>query len=135
MDLKNPKICVATTVHYPLDTRIYFKQVRSLSERFAVDYYAKVLGPPAYAEGTGTRGWQIGAGWLTLLRGSRGNPTNVEITFDMETPTQAEKLQQAFIDAGGKGTPPSNQLMYVPIRACPIVDPFGTEILVISRLS
>lgn len=35
------KICVATTVHYAFDTRIYFKQVRSLSESNLVDYYAQ----------------------------------------------------------------------------------------------
>jgi hypothetical protein len=26
----------------------------------AVGYYQQVLGPPAYVEGQGTRGWQIG---------------------------------------------------------------------------
>lgn len=34
------KICVATSAHYAFDTRIYFKQIRSLSKRFVVDYYA-----------------------------------------------------------------------------------------------
>jgi len=34
---------VATTVHYAFDTRIYFKQVMSLSKRFLVDYYARQL--------------------------------------------------------------------------------------------
>lgn len=37
------KICIATTVHHPLDTRIYFKQVRSLSLHFTVDYYAQAF--------------------------------------------------------------------------------------------
>lgn len=34
------KICVATTVHYHLDTRVYYRQVCSLSKVFTVDYYA-----------------------------------------------------------------------------------------------
>jgi hypothetical protein len=100
----------------------------------AVSYYAKVLGPPNYVQGKGTRGWRIGDGWLTLLQGKTGNPRNVEITFQMETPEQAEMLQRAFIEAGGKGTAPSDQLMYVPVRSCPVVDPFGVEILIISPL-
>ncbi len=100
----------------------------------AISYYKKVLGPPDYVEGTGTKGWRIGAGWLTILKGTSGNPKNVEITFEMKTVNQAEKLQQAFIDAGGKGSPPSNKFMYTPVRFCPVTDPFGTELLVISQL-
>ncbi len=41
MKYANLRICVATTVHYAFDTRIYFKQVRSLSKRFIVDYYSQ----------------------------------------------------------------------------------------------
>lgn len=37
------KICVATTVHYALDTRIYYKQVQSLTKKYSVDYYAKAI--------------------------------------------------------------------------------------------
>jgi hypothetical protein len=101
----------------------------------AVAYYQQVLGLPAYVEGKGTRGWQIGNGWLTLLEGKSGNPRNVEVTLQMETPKDAEKLQQAFIEAGGKGPAPSDELMYEPIRSCPVRDPFGTEILIISPLA
>lgn len=100
----------------------------------AVDYYEAVLGPPAYVEGQWTRGWQIGAGWLTLLKGKGGSPMNVEITFALETPEEAEALQRAFLAAGGQGPAPSDQLMYTPIRSCPVTDPFGTEILVIGPL-
>jgi hypothetical protein len=100
----------------------------------AVSYYEKVLGPPGYVEGEGTRGWAIGGGWLTLLQGKSGNPRNVEVTFAMATPEQAEQLQRAFLAAGGRGAAPSDQLMYVPIRSCPVVDPFGTEILIVSPL-
>jgi hypothetical protein len=100
----------------------------------AVRYYQQVLGLPAYVEGEGTRGWQIGSGWLTLLKGKSGNPRNVEITFRMEKPEEAERLQRAFTEAGGEGPVPSDQLMYEPIRSCPVRDPFGTEILIISPL-
>jgi hypothetical protein len=100
----------------------------------AVAYYQEVLGPPAYKEGKGTNGWQIGSAWLTLLTGSSGNPSNVEVTFQVDTPDEAEELHQRFIKAGGKGEPPSDQLMYLPIRYCPVQDPFGTDILIISPL-
>ena len=108
---------------------LFFEEFNS-----AVDYYQQILGPPAYVEGEGTRGWQVGSGWLTLLRGKSGNPRNVEVTLQMDTPQEAERLQRAFIAAGGEGPAPSDQLMYVPIRSCPVIDPLGTEILIISPL-
>ena len=74
----------------------------------AIAYYEKVLGPPAYAEGEGTRGWGIGEGWLTLLWGNSGNPKNVEVTFVVSSPAEAETLQRAFIAAGGQGEAPSD---------------------------
>jgi hypothetical protein len=101
----------------------------------AVGYYRQVLGPPAYVEGKGTKGWAIGSGWLTLLRGRSGNPRNVEVTLQMKTPEEAERLQRAFIEAGGEGPAPSDQLMYESIRSCPVRDPFGTEFLIISPLA
>ena len=101
----------------------------------AVAYYRQVLGLPAYVEGEGTRGWPIGSGWLTLLRGTSGNPRNVEVAFQMETPAEAERLQQAFIEAGGTGPAPSDALMYEPISSCPVRDPFGTELMIISPLA
>jgi len=108
---------------------LYFEEFDS-----AVDYYQQVLGPPAYVEGKCTRGWPIGPGWLTLLQGKSGNPRNVEVTLQVETPEEAERLHRAFIEAGGKGPAPSDQLMYEPIRFCPVRDPFGTELLIISPL-
>jgi hypothetical protein len=99
-----------------------------------VEYYSAVLGPPAYVEGEGTRGWRIGEGWLTLFKAKNGAPSNVEITFMMETPTEAEALQRAFIEVGGAGEAPSDQIMYEPIRYCPVRDPFGTDIIVVSPL-
>jgi hypothetical protein len=108
---------------------LYFEEFGS-----AVGYYRQVLGPPAYVEGEGTVGWPIGPGWLTLLRGKSGSPRNVEVTLQLETPEEAERLQRAFIEAGGVGPAPSDQLMYEPIRSCPVRDPFGTEVLIISPL-
>ena len=99
-----------------------------------VEYYSAVLGPPAYVEGEGTRGWRIGEGWLTLFKAKEGTPGNVEITFIMETPAEAEALQRAFIEAGGTGEAPSDQLMYEPLRMCSVTDPFGTEILIVARI-
>ena len=100
----------------------------------AVAYYEQVLGPPNYIEGAGNRGWRIGAGWLTLFQGKSGAPQNIEVTFVMETPKQAEALQSTFIQAGGEGYPPSDELMYEPIRFCAVTDPFGTALLIISPL-
>lgn len=96
----------------------------------AVEYYRRALGPPAYVEGQGTRGWQIGGTWLTLLHGTTGNPQNVEVTFVMRTPREAERLQAALVEAGGEGEAPSDQLMYEPVRYCPVRDPFGTNIMI-----
>ena len=101
----------------------------------AVAYYTAVLGPPAYVEGTGTRGWPIGEGWLTLLKGGNGRPQNMELSLMMSTPAAAEALQSAFIAAGGKGPQPEDTLMYWPVRVCPVTDPFGMEILIFSRLT
>lgn len=99
----------------------------------AIGFYRQVLGPPAYVEGKSTNGWRIGSAWLTLLRGRHGNPENVEIQIVMKTPEEAERLQEAFIEAGGSGQAPSDQLMYEPIRSCPVKDPWGTELLIFSR--
>ncbi len=100
----------------------------------AVEFYEQVLGEPGYQEGTDTRGWRIGRGWLTLLRGSQGNPKNVELTFELDTPAEAEAMQQAFIQAGAQGTSPSDQLMYVPVRICPVVDPFGVDVMIFAKI-
>jgi hypothetical protein len=100
----------------------------------AVSYYTRVLGEPAYVEGTGTRGWQLGNTWLTLLKGETGNPQNMELNIIMQTPDEADRLQAAFIQAGGTGEPPSDQLMYQPVRYCAVDDPFGTHILIFCPL-
>ena len=100
----------------------------------AVAFFTAVFGPPSYVEGAGTRGWPVGDGWLTLLQGQAGNPQNVEITFTVATPNEAERLHAAFIAAGGQGEPPYDQLMYVPIRYCSVTSPQDTPLLVISPL-
>jgi len=108
---------------------LYFEEFDS-----AVSYYSNVLGPPAYSEGEDTRGWPIESSWLTLLKGSAGSPRNVEVSFMVDTADEAERLQRDFIEAGGEGPKPSDQLMYQPIRFCAVKDPFGTELLIISPL-
>lgn len=100
----------------------------------AVAFYQSVLGPASYVEGEDTRGWPIGTGWLTLLRGSNGDPRNVELTVELGTVAEAERLQAAFVDAGGRGGPPADRLMYRPVRTCPVADPFGTEWMIVAAL-
>lgn len=100
----------------------------------AVGYYSGVLGPPAYIEGQFTRGWRIGGTWLTLLKAETGSPQNIEMTIVMQTSQEAERLQAALIAAGGRGEAPSDQLMYQPVRYCPVRDPFGTNILIICPI-
>ncbi len=101
----------------------------------AVAFYEQVLGVAGYQEGADTRGWRIGQGWLTLLRGKQGNPQNVEITFELDTPAAAEAMQQAFIQAGAQGIAPSDQLMYTPVRICPVTDPFGVDVMIFAQLA
>jgi hypothetical protein len=108
-------------------TTLYFQDYDQ-----ATQYYERVLGPPAYVEGSGTKGWRVGDTWLTLLQGENGNPQNVEIAIVMHSSQEAERLQRAFVAAGGTASPPTDELMYVPIRMCPVIDPFGTPILIYS---
>ena len=107
---------------------LYFQQYQE-----ALDFYSLVLGPPNYKEGEFTHGWRIGSGWLTLLKGCEGRPQNVELSMIMATPEEAERLQQAFIAAGGIGQEPADVLMYDAVHVCPVKDPFGTEIMIFSR--
>ena len=74
------------------EVALYFEDFEA-----AVAYYESVLGPPGYLQGEGTRSWQVGGGWLTLLRGKNGSPRNVEVGFEMDTPEEAEKLRNAFV--------------------------------------
>jgi len=110
-------------------TTLYFEDYEA-----AVTFYSKVLGEPAYVEGTGTRGWQLGDTWLTLLKGKSGNPQNMELNIIMQTPGEADRLHAAFKDAGGIGEAASDELMYEPVRYCSVRDPFGTNILIICPL-
>jgi hypothetical protein len=108
---------------------VYFEDYEA-----AIAFYEKVLGSPAYVEGDGTRGWPIGNGWLTLLKGAQGNPQNIEITLELGSAEKAEALQAVFLSSGAKGQAPSDQLMYRPVRCCPVVDPFGLQIMIIAPL-
>jgi hypothetical protein len=100
----------------------------------ALEYYTVVLGPPNYIQGEFTHGWRLGNNWLTLFPSKTGCPKNIEITINMPSIGEAERLHQAFVDAGGVGEPPLDTLMYEPIRYCGVKDPFGTEIIIISPL-
>ncbi len=62
-------------------TTLYFSDYED-----AVDFYTRVLGDPAYVEGQGTRGWQLGNTWLTLLKGKSGNPKNLELNTSCGPP-------------------------------------------------
>lgn len=98
----------------------------------AIRFYTRVLGPPAYIEGDNTHGWRIGDAWLTVFPAKTGAPANVDFTLMMESPA-AEALHAAFLAAGATGQPPSDELMYQPLRYCPVTDPFGTQILIVAR--
>lgn len=111
-------------------TTVYFEDFEE-----AIAFYENVLGPPTYVEGDGTRGWPVGNGWLTMLKGEQGNPKNVEITLELESSGQAEALQAEFVVSGATGQAPSDQLMYRPVRCCPVTDPFGLHIMIIAPLA
>ena len=59
--------------------------------------------------------------------------------FDIPTdnlyaaPVMAADIQ-ALIAAGGTGRPPSDELMYIPMRFCSATDPFGTQWVIYSPL-
>jgi len=100
----------------------------------AVTYYTTVLGEPAYVEGKYPHGWRIGTIWLTLFPAKSGSPNNTEIHFLVSNIDEVDRLYTAFIEAGGKGDPPSDQLMYEPLCYCSVQDPFGTNILILCRI-
>lgn len=108
----------------------------------ALSFYSSVLDPAAYVEGDSTRGWKIGDFWLTLLPAVSGNPQNSEIAASpngepvlaMDSFEKSRRLHEAFMDAGGEGEEPADELMYEPARLYPASDPFGTNILIVARL-
>ena len=102
--------------------------------RRAVDYYSKVLGYPAHFEGENTRGWRIGQEWITLFPSTKADPQNMDLQILMKSVGEAEALHSAFIEAGGQGPAPSDELMYERLRFCSVQDPFGTDILIVSKL-
>ena len=93
----------------------------------ALDYYRTVFGDPAYVESDDTRGWRLGDTWLTLMPCGGGAPSRNEVSLELSSPAEAERLHAAMIEAGGRGSPPSDQLMYAPIRFCAVTDPHGTS--------
>jgi hypothetical protein len=99
----------------------------------ALDFYRAALGPPNYIEGEHTHGWKVGQTWLTLFPAKKGNPTNVEVGFYVETPEEVDRLYRALIEAGAQGEPPIDTLMYTPVRMCILTDPFGVSLSVVSQ--
>jgi len=99
----------------------------------ALAYYTEVLGPPAYIEGESTHGWRMGNAWFTLFPAREEGPKRMEVTILMDSVAEAERLHAAFLAAGGSGEPPTDELMYDPIRFCAVKDPFGTDILIIAH--
>lgn len=75
-----------------------------------------------------------GQHWLTLFWAKQGTPSNVELQIIVTSVEEAENLQRACIDAGGKCPAPSDQLMYDKIRGCPVEDHFGTMLMIFSPL-
>ena len=55
-----------------------------------------------------------------------GRKKNVEVSLVMKDAIEAERLQAAFIMAGGSGPDPADELMYEPVHLCPVNDAFGT---------
>jgi catechol 2,3-dioxygenase-like lactoylglutathione lyase family enzyme len=101
----------------------------------ALAFYTQVLGPPAYIEGEHTHGWQVGQTWLTLFPSKSGNPANVEVPFFVDTAEEVDRLCEAFLEAGAKGDPPQDTLMYRPVRMCVLEDPFGVSLSVVCWLA
>ena len=96
----------------------------------AVAFYEKVLGPVQYSEDDGTRGWRLGRTWFTVFPGEMDSPANVEFAIECETASEAERMRQAFIEAGATGEEPRTTWMYEKMRYCPVTDPFGTKLLI-----
>lgn len=101
----------------------------------ALAYYTEVFGPPAYIEGEGIHGWLLADTWFTLFQGESGGPTNSDVSLQMQTTAEAERLHAALIAAGGNGEAPSDEIMYTPIRFCAVEDPFGLQWIVYASLS
>lgn len=100
----------------------------------AVGFYTKVFGPPGYIEGEHTKGWQLGETWLTLFPSREGGPQNTEFAVQLSSEKELDRLRTAWVDAGGKASEASIELMYERLYMCSIQDPFGTQILLYSRL-
>ena len=101
----------------------------------ALAYYTSVFGPPAYLEEDRIRGWQLGDTWFTLFGAKAGGPQNSDISLHLESPAEVGRLHEAMVAAGGAGDPPTDELMYAPVRFCAVTDPFGTTWVLCSPQS
>jgi catechol 2,3-dioxygenase-like lactoylglutathione lyase family enzyme len=100
----------------------------------ALDFYTKLFGSPQYSEGDSTRGWKIGASWLSLFPSEKDDPRNVEITLALETKSEVDRLYKAFISLGAKGEPPEETLMYSPVYLAFVVDPIGLAWILVNEI-
>lgn len=100
----------------------------------ALDFYTRVFGPPNYVEGALTHGWRLGESWLTLFPSRTGSPANIEAPFYLPTREAVDGLYAALLDAGAKGEPPSETLMYRPVYMALVIDPFGVKLDLVCEL-
>lgn len=91
----------------------------------ALAFYDKVFGQPHYKEGADTHGWRLGRTWLTLFQSREGSPRNTEISLELGSKAEVDRLYQSFLSAGAQGDPAQETLMYVPVYAAFLSDPFG----------
>ena len=99
----------------------------------AQKYYSKVFGAPQYIEGPSVTGWALGEAWFSLFPSKEGNPKNVDFSLLMDSREKVEEIFTEFISAGAKGDPPQESLLYVPVYAAFLKDPFGLDWSIIFR--
>ena len=100
----------------------------------AVAFYTRVFGPPAYQEGEFTIGWRLGDTWLTLFPAENGTPVNAEVPLYCTTRSAVDALYTALVDAGARGDPPAETMMYRPVYMAIVTDPYGVTIDVVCEL-
>ena len=100
----------------------------------ALAFYTQVFGPPHYVEGETTHGWRLGDSWLSLFPSESGNPLNAELALHLDSADELDKLFAAFVEAGAEGDAPAETLMYVPVYAAFLQDPFGLAWTLVHEL-
>ncbi len=108
----------------------------------ALTYYAQVFGPLDRDDpDDGVWGWRMGSTWLTVFPGKygtnpEGNPQNIEFAIQVATPDDVDNLYADFVAAGVKASrPPTDTVMYEPMRYAYVDDPFGVRIDIYCPIS